>query len=150
MAVINGFKPNKKFNELSAKWMAESIKLNEAKSEELRLRTAVIEEVFKEGVPKGTNNVLLDEGWVMKVQGKINVKVEASAVDATRFLIEEAIKEGKVTGFNFDDVIVYKPTLSEAAFNALTDEQKKYVRNCLSESPGTPSLEFTKPKRAPK
>lgn len=142
--------PDEEFNSMSAEHMQVSAQLETLKAREIELRNNLIKKVFPRGVSEGTHNVILPEGWVMKVQGKTNISVDPAAVEATKQLIEDAVKEGKVTGFTFDEVIKYKPELSKSGWNALSEDQKHLLRNCLSEKAGQASIEFTKPKRAVK
>src|SRR5690606_30868800 len=124
--------------ELTAKMAAD-------KAREIELRNKLITKVFKTGiVPVGTTNVVLPEGWVLKLQGKENIRVDEALVGQTRQLIEEKVNSGEITGFTFDEVIKYKPDLSLTGFNSLTDEQQHLVRNCLISRPGQAAIEITK------
>jgi hypothetical protein len=145
------FKPTEKFDEVAAKWMKVEAKLSELKVEELKLRNELIAFVFPKGnIPEGTNNVELTEGWVLKVGGKTNVKVDETLIAETMALVKKAVKDGIIPPFDFDEVIKYKPSFGSGAYNNLTGEQQHLVKNCLEMKPGQASVEITKPKRTVK
>ncbi|MCK9234951.1 MAG: hypothetical protein M0P09_01390 [Acholeplasmataceae bacterium] len=147
--IKRNFTPDAEFNRDSAEWMELTAKMAADKAREIELRNRLISKVYKNGVvPVGTNNVLLPEGWVLKVNGKVNYRVEEDAVEATKGLIAEKVAAGEITEFSFDDIVKYKPDLSLSGWNGLTEEQKHLIRNCVTERPGQASIEITKPKRA--
>lgn len=149
--IKRNFTPDEEFNSDSAEWMELTAKMAADKVREIELRNRLISKVFKSGnIPVGTTNVVLPKGWVLKVQGKVNVKVDESLVGETKALLEEKVKSGEISAFSFDEVIRYKPELSLTGFKMLTDEQKHILRHCLEEKPGQASIEITKPKRAVK
>jgi hypothetical protein len=43
-------------------------------------------------------------------------------------------------------VITYKPVLSESAYKKLPEDQRRIIARVVSRAPGTPSLEWTRPK----
>lgn len=148
---LKTFQPDDAFNDKSAEWMEVSARIGVDKAREIILRNELIAAIYPKGnVPVGTNNHSVGEGWVVKVVGKLNTKVDETLVAETRALIEAKIKAGEVPAFDLDDVIKYKPELSITGWNALTAEQQHLVRNCVTFTPGQAGLEITKPKRAVK
>lgn len=146
-----GFEPSDEFNDKTAEWMELSERLGLEKAREVILRNEIIKLIYPKGViPKGTNNFPVGEGWVVKVAGKENAKVDETLIAETRALIEAKIEAGEVTPFDLDDVIKFKPELSLSGWNGLTAEQQHLVRNCVTFTPGQAGLEITKPKRAVK
>ncbi|MBD4204906.1 hypothetical protein GUH47_02630 [Xanthomonas citri pv. citri] len=145
------FEPSEDFNDKSQEWMQLSETLSTGKAREIILRNELIAMIYPKGnIPKGTNSHMLGEGWVVKVAGKENAKVDETLVADTRALIEAKVKAGEVLAFDLDEVIKYKPELSVSAWNSLTAEQQHLVRNCVTFTPGQAGLEITKPKRAVK
>lgn len=147
--VKRNFTPDEEFNKDSAEWMELTARMAANKAREIELRNKIITKVFKNGsVPVGTTNVVLPEGWVLKLQGKVNISVDESLVGQTKQMIEEKVAAGELAPFVFDDVIKYKPDVSLTGLNGLTEEQRHVIRNCLNEKPGQAAIEITKPKRA--
>lgn len=147
--VKRNFTPDEEFNKDSAEWMELSAKMAADKVREVELRNRIISKVYKTGnVPEGTNNIILPEGWVLKINGKVNIKVDETLVEETKKMVEEKIAAKELAPFVFDEVIKYKPDVSLTGLKSLTDEQRHVIRNCLSEKPGQASIEITKPKRA--
>lgn len=144
------FKVTDAFNTLSAEWMAKSAEMAALKPRELELRNQLVKMVMPKGVTKGTHNFSLPEGWVCKIEGKVNIKVDETLLPETRKLVADMIESEDVPPFDLDSVIIFKPEISISAFNALTAEQQHLVKNCLTITDGQPSLSIVKPKRAVK
>lgn len=111
---------------------------------ESSLRKTVVTAYIGDYVPKGTNHVPIGNDYFINAQGKLNYKVDESQIDAARKIMAE-----KYPGVKFDDLIRWKPELSESAYNKLTEEEKVIMGICLTISEGTPQLEIVKPKRKP-
>lgn len=146
-----GYEPDEEFNTMSAEWMELTARMAVDKAREIELRNALIKKLYPRGIiPVGTNNHSVGEGWVVKVAGKVNSKVDETMIASTRELMVNLAKEGKVQPFDLDEVIRFKPELSASGWNALTTEQQHVVKNCVTFTPGQAGLEIVKPKRAVK
>lgn len=89
---------------------------------------------------EGTNTALLGFGRQLKMQHRINRKIDEANLDA-------AISTGVLKSDIVNDVIVYKPNLSVSGWKALSPENRILFGDIITEEPGTPGLEIVVPKR---
>jgi hypothetical protein len=116
-------------------WYTEKGELKEAKSHEHMERVALADFYFKDPV-EGTNRLDLGGGFDLKLQYGMTYSVDEPAVSA---VTAAQIKKLKLP---WDDLFVYKPTLSKSTYNELTLEQKKFVDQLLDIKPGSPALDI--------
>jgi hypothetical protein len=120
-------------------WFEVKAQLDRVKAQELELRNRIAKSHFPAPV-EGTNTANLTDGWVLKMKYPLNRKLDEPQFLAMR---EALIEQGVRT----DELVVYKPDLSVSAYRTLTAEQMHFFDQCLTITPGTPSLEIVKPKR---
>jgi hypothetical protein len=130
---VNTIKPGFQYKEsLEIKirdWAFQKQKLDDAKSEEMRLRKEICQEIMGEQIGK-SNSQYKD----LKLKYNTSYKLDESK------WIE--LKE------NFDDndlaldCVRYKPSLSKSAMNKL--DENHIFWECISESPAAPTIEIKK------
>lgn len=123
-------------------WFKAKKALEKVKAQEILLRN----KIFKGKFPnprEGTNNLDIGDGYFLKATHVINRSVDDAAFKAS---IEEFAKAGIPT----DQIVRYKPELATGKYRGLTEEQRHLMDTVLIIKDGTPGLEITQPKRAPK
>lgn len=126
---------NAKLNE----WYSLKEQLDVMKDRELNLRKQIFGEVFVNPT-EGTNKFAIGDGFVLNGGYKLNRKIDNAVFQAMRPQLMEA-------GIRVDELVEYKPDLRTTIYKKMTDEQRALFDQCLTISPGTPSLEIVKPKR---
>lgn len=121
-------------------WFDLKAQLDKVKAEELEVRNRIAKSNFPAPV-EGTNTTDLPDGWKLKMKYGLNRKLDEPQFLAMR---EALIEQGVRT----DELVVYKPDLSVSVYRTLTAEQMQFFDQCLTITPGTPSIEIVKPKRA--
>jgi hypothetical protein len=121
-------------------WYELTQKMAEMKTRELVLRNKIFNSYFPDPV-EGTNNIPLEDGFVLKAQYKLNRTVDEA-------VLSEKAQEFKDAKIPVKDLVVLKPELSTRVYRELTEEQRALFDKALVIRPGTPQLEITKAKRA--
>lgn len=114
-------------------WYQASQALTQLKERELTLRKQVFEQYFPE--PKeGVNRTDIPGDAVLVATLPYNYTVDADAVEAGLKKVPASVRE---------KLIVFKPSLGKAVYNALSKKARTdFTAECLSVKPGTPSLEI--------
>ena len=123
-------------------WFKATKELAKVKAKEILLRT----KIFKGKFPtprEGTNNLDIGGGYFLKATHVINRAVDDAAFKASLEAFAEA-------GIPTDKIVRYKPDLATGVYRELTEEQRNLFDTALIIKDGTPGLEITQPKRAPK
>ena len=125
-------------NEDIMEWLELKNELARVKAKEAVLRQKIIKTFF--ATPKeGTNKFDLGNDYGLKYAHKLNRVVDEAML--THLL--PALKEKAV---NVDDLIERKPSLKIKNWRELNDEQHKIFDQCITTTPASGTLEFTKPK----
>lgn len=120
-------------------WEAIVLQATVLKDREMTLR----KELFAMAFPKpteGTNKLEIGNGYLLKGDYKLNRRLDEAALPTVL---------GKLKEINYpliDRLVKYKPDMSIAEYRKLTDEQRKIMDECLTTSPGSPTLEIVAPK----
>lgn len=114
--------------------------LAEWKAKEMELRTKVAEAFFPGGVKKGVNAYEIDDGFVLKITGSENIKVDEAKIPE---IMKKVKTEFKLT----PEIWKTKVELKVGNYNALPAEVKEVINDCLTISAGSPSIEIVKPKK---
>ncbi len=121
--------------ELLQKWFKEKDELSKLKFIEHTHRGQLADFYFPSPVV-GTNRLDLGGGFDLKLVAGLDYKVDEAALDN---VTAAQIKKLKLP---WDDLFVYKPSLSLRAYNALSSEQKAFVDTLLDIKPKSPQLEI--------
>lgn len=113
------------------------------KNLEMETRIEVIKAIFNNDKTKGTENFKLPNNFKFKCVKKLNMKLENKEMETTNALatLPEDIAKSLVR---------WTPTLSETAYNALSQEHKDIIDRVLTITPATPTVELVYPKEAKK
>jgi hypothetical protein len=115
-----------------------------AKEDESIKRQKVCDLFFPNGhVPKGTNNIELGNGYVLKIVGKLNFTVDAKEVDAVKLALSQ---QGEVAAFIGEKLFKHSYELSVTQYNDLPPNLRPLVLPAVSSKPGTPTVEVIAPK----
>lgn len=126
-------------------WQKANEQLTFLKAHEMQLRKEVFAEAFPTPI-EGTNKLALDDAHQLTAQYKLNRKLD----DAALIVSGQALYD---QGVPLDKLVVYKPELKVAEFKALqTEDNAKFqlFAQLVTESPGSPTLSITMPKRGVK
>lgn len=121
----------KKRSELIADYEDAKVKLNHYKKRENELRLAVIDEFF----PNGTEGTLTETFGQHKIKGtfRLNYKLDQEAfADNENYMGDDELA-----------CIARKPSIILSAYKALRPEDKLFIDDCVTISPGLPSLAIT-------
>ena len=121
-----------------ARWYKLKEQLASLKASEMLLRKFIFNSWFKE--QEGTQTHDITGGFVCKGSMDFNYKVDEATFQTLREkFIEEGIQEP-------DKLVRWKPELNKANYNQLTAEQRAFFDQCITITPGSPTLEITQPK----
>lgn len=140
---LNGIKLNKE--QALVKWNELDTLLAQVKDEEMKLRMFLTRAYLPDGVKEGTQKAPLANGWVLNVQGKMNRKIDPALIAPVTLELKE-----KYPHVSVDSMINYKPELSVTVYKTMTEEERTIFEQMLIITPGAPTVEIVKPKRAPK
>lgn len=143
-----------KRDELLMAWQAASAALENAKVAETQARQAVTTLLFPQGVPEGTNNIDLGNGYTLKIVGKVNYTLSESAKPknpamqpwATRTALNQLEKTGNEGKFIAERLVKWSPELSLTEYRALAPQYKAIIDKALTTSDGMPSVSIEAPK----
>jgi hypothetical protein len=141
-----------KFNvELLDRWQSVARHLELLKVEEIKLRLAWVERTASAEITKGTENIELPDGAVVKVVKKINYswvrgKEEKLAYDAVDTALEEIEKTSVLGELIAERLVRWKPELSLTEYALLSPEHKKIIDSVILTAPATPTIEVIPPK----
>lgn len=111
------------------------IKTLQAKEMALRLKIA---KTFFNDPSEGTNTTELGNGWKLKMQYKLDRKVDIAMLTNLAPQLRKHV--------NLDELVEAKPVLKISAYRKLEGEGKKLFEQCLETKPASPSLELVEPK----
>lgn len=106
--------------------------------QERTLRAEVVAQLFDASIVKGTENLPLANGYKLKCVKTEDYKLKnPDAVDAilTQFSASHA-----------DTLVKWKPELSVATYNLLSDDEKALFNDVLEIKPGMPQVNLEEPK----
>lgn len=135
-------------------WYTMKAELAKLKTNEMLLRMRIFHWFFKS--PKeGTNNHLLEDGFVLKAAHKISREVDEAAYTflAPKFkdgFVDPETGEVTIAGFDPEKLIRRKPELVIGAYRELTAEQQAWFDQCLIVKDGAPDMKIEQPKKAVK
>jgi len=104
-------------------------------AEERRLRGLVVEGAFGDKLKEGANKFTLADGRVIKVTGKINRTIDATALTALSPKLREL-------GVDVEELVRFKPELKVGPFRKLAGEGGDLFRSIVTEKEGTPEVEI--------
>lgn len=131
-------------DQLLEKWYSTAGALALAKAEESVLRNLVVTGFFPDGLKEGTQTLPLADGWVLKVAGKVNRKIDPAMIGPVTLEMAAKFGDANVT---VDDLINYPPELKISAYKTLTAEQRQVFDAALIITDGTPAVIIDQPKR---
>lgn len=121
------------YYKMLADWKATAQALQELKEKELTLRKQLFAGAFPSPT-EGTQRVTLTDGTILKGEFKLNRKVDMAVLQGLE--LPQRIK---------DIVIRMKPELDTKMYRTLKAEDREIFDECLTITPGTPSLEIEDP-----
>jgi hypothetical protein len=121
-------------------WEACVKQLDTLKVRELQLRTKIFGSFFPNPV-EGTNNVELENSYVLKAQYKLNRTPDEA-------LLTQMAEQFKAAKLPVKDLIKHKPELVTSAYRALPADQRALFDKALIIKVGTPQLEIVQAKRS--
>jgi hypothetical protein len=140
------------FSKLIGEWYnaAEAAKGAAARENELRLQ--VFGKLYRPDDPKlaepGTDHFGMPGGWVLKIERRINTKVDVAALDAVKKALAEMQVDEDGVAPTIDAAIKYKPDFSESGYRDLRDDVKALLNDALTRTPGSPGVKLELPKSA--
>lgn len=119
-------------------WTEAKVVLAKAKARESILRAKIVKTFF--ATPKeGTNYHELGNNYKLKLVHKIDRKIDTP-------LYTNLLGRFKELEIDTDQLAETSLSLKVAFYKKLTDAQKLVVDQCITSKPGSPTLEFVKPK----
>lgn len=88
---------------------------------------------------EGSNTLALGNGYKLKVEHKINRRIDVAALTMFKDTFEGA-------DIKVDDLVRYKPELTVGNFKKLSEEKQRIFGQCLTITEGTPTVELVEPK----
>lgn len=137
------------WHELATQIAALTVKENEARKK--------IAETYFKGAEEGTNVIVLDFGKELKLDKRVNRKLDKAELEAAQAASTNwAALNPNVTEWPaelipleiFNDLIAYDPKLSVGTWKGLPQETRLKFGNIVSESDGTPGLTIHTPKKS--
>lgn len=129
---------------LLSDWDNAKAQLEKYKTLESELRAEVVTQFTDAAQKKGTENVELANGFVLKVVKKQNVKIDGDKVNDVLDNIEKiGGPEGKLIA---DRLVKFEPKLSVTEYNQLPEKYKALVDSMVTTSDATPTVEIVAPK----
>lgn len=125
-----------------SEWYTLNAQLSALKEREMFLRKKICSAKFTQP-REGTNNLPIENGYVMKMVHVVNRKLDIGQFE----LFRDTFESQKIP---VNDIIENKPQLVVAQYKALTEEQRRLFDNCLTITDGSPQLSIVMPKRAVK
>lgn len=111
-------------------WKVTVQTLQELKEKELTLRKQLFAGAFP-APAEGTQRVTLTDGTILKGVFKLNRKIDV-----------EVLKNLELSQRVKDLVVRYKPELDAKMYRTMSTEDREIFDECLTITPGTPSLEI--------
>lgn len=151
-APLKDIKLTPKQEKVIGEWFDAQAKLDHIKAEEAELRENVLKIFYPGGVKhEGTENWAMPGGWIFKVVGKANVKIDETMIAHVRQQLKALGPDANGVLYTIDETIKYKPAFSASGFKALSKEAQKIVCQAVTFTPGSPAVSLEKPKAvAPK
>ena len=122
-------------SKLLDEWHHASTQADHFKSLELKLRNQLFDGHFSKD-ERGTQKIRIEHEMALIGNAKFNYTIDRPGLEAT--LAAAGDNERAI----IDSVISYSPKVKEAAFEALSDEDKKLVSDFITVKPGTPAIEI--------
>lgn len=121
------------FSDLLSQWYEAQEQLSAIKAREMMLRKQIFDSQFPDPVPGKGNKVRLPHNMGLIGDYKLNYKIDQPVMLATKASIDPIL---------FDDVISFSPSVRDAKFREMTDEQRRPFTGFITVSPGAPALEI--------
>lgn len=142
------------FSALVGRWWNQIEIAKNAAALELQLRNEIFARFYPEGSPErakaGSEHFGMPGNWVLKIDRKINAKIDRAALDVAKRLVLqlEADEDGVIP--SLDGVITYKPELSDSGYRDAHPAVRKILAETqvLEFNPGTPQIKLELPKSA--
>lgn len=159
---VTEVKVDEAFSALIGDWFGAVEAAKVAVEREAALRTAVYDKLYKSDDPKrseaGTEHFGMPGGWVLKVERRINCRIDKAALDSARKALAELGPDpetGEVP--SLDSIIRFEPKLSDSGYRDASSVVKSVLADMevLEFNPGTPGIKLelpasAKPKAKPK
>jgi hypothetical protein len=126
--------PEQAFAQLQV-WYGKKQELANLKASEVLLRKDMATFYFP-SPNVGTNRLDIGGGYDLKLVFKYNISVDEAAVDQ---VTAAQIKKHKLP---WEELFVYKPSLVRGVYDALTEDQRKFVDKLLNIKDATPDLDI--------
>jgi hypothetical protein len=124
-------------------WELAKVQMEQSKQLEVRLRNEYVALVSDPNKVTGTENIQLAAGYKAKIVKKQNHNVNQDTVNTALDKIENDSAEGKLLA---DRLIKWKAELSKTEYDQLPPKYKAMIDDCITVTPGTPTLEIVAPK----
>jgi len=135
--------PNYNRNDALRLWQKAAHDLEVAKEVEINLRNLILSNEFK-NASRGTNNLELGNGWILKAVIKENVKLDPNT-DTVDAALAKMAKVGNEGTFLSERLVVWEQSLETAEYYKLNGEYKKIFDTVVTIKPGQGSLELVDP-----
>lgn len=152
---VTAIKVDESLSALIGDWYNAQETAKLAVERESALRAAVYDRLYKSDDPKrseaGTEHFGMPGGWVLKVERRINCKIDKAALDVAKKAIAELPPDpetGEVP--TLDSIIRYDPKLSDAGYREAPQIVKQTLADLhvLEFNPGTPGIKLELPASA--
>lgn len=118
--------------------MLEIVAFKDTVKKEKELRQALVG-MLLEDPSEGVNNCLLPGNWVLRVNHKIDRKIDEE-------VIQDVAVELRDLGVNADTLVEWKPSVKLATYRELPEEAALVFDQALTIKPAFPSVELLPPK----
>lgn len=138
-------------NTLIGEWWTQAELAGKAVLKENELRLKVFNQFYKSDDPRladpGTDHFQMPGGWVLKIERRINTKIEIALLDAVKQEVD-ALPIDEETGekYALGGVIEYKPAFNDSKYAKLPEPVLKILNKALTRTPGTPGIKLELPK----
>lgn len=136
---------------LIGEWFSAGQSLERAVARENELRLQVFSNFYKADDPclsePGTEHFAMPGNWLLKIERRINTKVDQSLIGAIKTEIatlEADPDSGELP--TIDAALKWKPDFSESGYRDLRDDVKVILNKALTRTPGTPGIKLELPK----
>ena len=136
--------------ELLARWEHTAEQLEVLKTEEMRMRKILVDELGKPDKSEGAETIKLKAGWKLKITKNINYSAKRDAARALEALLPADVAAAlfrwnpEVNVSTYKNALpLYRNTIQDAALAAQITEA---LIEAVTIKPGAPSLELIPPK----
>lgn len=138
--------------ELVAQWYSAAAAASTAAAKENALRLQLFGQFYqpedKRLSEPGTEHFGMPGGWVLKIERRINTKIDQAALDAVKKELATLEVDEDGVAPTIDAAVKYKPDFSESGYRDLRADVKTILNHALTRTPGSPGIKLELPKSA--